>query len=38
MHSFNQQNVAYDASKGDKVEALKAKKTQIEERLRSKDD
>ncbi|KAK0455180.1 DUF1014-domain-containing protein [Desarmillaria tabescens] len=31
---FNQTVVAYDASKQDKVEALKAKKAQVEERLR----
>ncbi len=32
--SFNQTLVAYDASKQDKVEALKTKKSQVEERLR----
>ncbi|KAK0473991.1 hypothetical protein IW261DRAFT_1569359 [Armillaria novae-zelandiae] len=31
---FNQTLVAYDASKQDKVEALKSKKAQVEERLR----
>ena len=37
MHrSFNQIVVDYDASKEDKVEALKLKKAQVEERLREK--
>ncbi|KAF8644953.1 hypothetical protein AX16_008168 [Volvariella volvacea WC 439] len=33
---FNQVTVAYDASKEEKVDALKAKKAQVEERLREK--
>lgn len=36
FHSFNQTTVSYDASKEDKVEALKAKKAEVEERLREK--
>jgi len=33
---FNQTTIAYDATKEEKVEALKAKKAQVEERLREK--
>jgi len=31
---FNQANISYDATKGDKLDALKQKRTQTEERLR----
>jgi hypothetical protein len=34
--SFNQTVVDYDATKEEKVEALKLKKAQVEERLREK--
>lgn len=33
---FNQVTVAYDASKDDKLSALKSKKAEVEERLREK--
>jgi len=33
---YNQTTISYDASKDEKVEALKAKKSQVEERLREK--
>ena len=36
LSRFNQVTVAYDASKDDKLSALKAKKTEVEERLREK--
>jgi hypothetical protein len=34
--SFNQVTISYDASKEDKVAALKGKKAQVEDRLREK--
>jgi hypothetical protein len=34
--SFNQTSVAYDATKDEKLSALKEKKAQVEERLRDK--
>jgi len=36
MHRFNQSTVAYDASKEEKLTALKHKKEKVEERLREK--
>lgn len=36
LDRFNQTVLAYDATKEEKLEALKAKKAQVEERLREK--